>query len=580
MSGAAATPLVGTPLCAIDVFPYEGNSYTITGGQILTCSVTKDLRGGGPGMAEIILAPGGPNGQGFPSWAQVITLQSLVVIAMSRGGHSNVVFVGNAAAVQEDQAWEAGRRVVRNTRIIAYDWQAWFSGFSWSALSFLAVTANLIVGEAVTGNPNQGAAIALLGSAAQNGNPSQIANGWFNKIMAGDQGVLAKTTMQYQYGNLKWPLATTAYFESYPGFPIFPASYYFISQAGSWMSKFQEILQEPWYEILIGTTPRDIWYPSQIAPNLQQNAIAQIPTSLTSGTDFNSRAMPNATPAYAGIVGRLQRLPDLTINAQSGSGPAGQPAYTFGNAASVDYWNSLPLFKSDTQSDAFIDATTSLSLDEYYNFFLINPTYLKQMIQLNTAAQSFSPVVFAGAANPAGVHRFGLHSYIQDMYWFADWAQVAAQSNGAQGNLAQSLYLGLTARIASYFTPLPLMRTGSMRMPLRPDIFVGCRWTATPFRGGNPWQFYIKGVRHEWRFGGPSTTELELDRGLPAAVYDDAILLCQVLQGAVDFPGGTEVPIPIPASELPALQLFSTAPGDLKTVLGEIAGIYGHPQAK
>ena len=594
IASPSVTPaLAASPQCGIDIYPFEQDSpISIVEGQILACTVSSSLRGGEAGVAEISLAPGGPNGQEFPSWSQVITLQSLVIVAMSRGSHSNVVFVGNVAAVQEIEAWEGGRRVVRGTTVIAYDWKAWFMAFSWSALSYLGVTNGLLIGAAagVNGQPDQGLAMSTLSTAQQNGNPAEVAFGWFSKIMAGSQGILSDTVMQYQGSSLQWPTATTAWFEVYPGFPVFPAAFFFVSMAGTWLEKFREILQEPWYEILIGTSPPGLWFPSPPGSDVPRSAGSASVSGNSSnqaffsnGLQFYSKSLPAASPAIAGIVGRLQPLPDLTVTSPtptSTDGPADQPAFTFSNSASMDAWNQLKLFQSDFGESSFIKSSVTLSLQEYFNFFIVNPTYIKTLIGLPSQASSFYPIIFAGAANVAGIHRFGFHSYLKDMYWFADWAQVAAQSSLASGNAMQDLYTKITTRVASYYTPLPIMRMGSMTVPLRPDIFVGCRWQTSPFRGGNPWQFYIKGVRHSWQFGGPSTTVLDLDRGLPASVYGDAGLVSQVLQGAVDFVGGSETPTPISSSQGKPLQLFTTAPGNLKTVLGEIAGIYGTAQAQ
>jgi len=86
MSGSIISnaDLIANPLCSIDIYPYEGGLYTLNGAQVLECKTDQNLRTAG-GAASIVLAPGGPTGQGFPSWSQVITLQSLVVIAMQRG---------------------------------------------------------------------------------------------------------------------------------------------------------------------------------------------------------------------------------------------------------------------------------------------------------------------------------------------------------------------------------------------------------------------------------------------------------------------------------------------------------------
>ena len=49
--------LVANPLCSIDIYPYEGGQYSLTGAQVLQCSVTKNLEILG-GLPIYLLPPG------------------------------------------------------------------------------------------------------------------------------------------------------------------------------------------------------------------------------------------------------------------------------------------------------------------------------------------------------------------------------------------------------------------------------------------------------------------------------------------------------------------------------------------
>ncbi len=588
MSDSLSANPLGSPLCTIDCYPYQGGSYSITGGQILQCTITKSL-GSLDGVAEIILAPGGPNGQGFPSWAQIIGLNSLVVAAMSRAGHANVVFVGIVTAIQEDQVWETGGRpaVVRNTRIIAQDWTTWFMDRQWSALTWLAVTNGLLVGEAVTNGqaPEAGLAIQTLSYGEQNGNPAQIAWGWFSKLMGGTGGLLADTLIPYQGSQFSWPALTTSYFESYPGYAVFPASYYYVSETGSWISKFSAILQHPWYEILCGTAVPGTW--SQALQGSTNASAGTLGTNIAGntvygnvGTLFTSLSMPQAAGAQAIIMGRLQPLPDLVISqsSQASQNLAGNSAYMIQPQAFMDYWNSLPVFTLDSGAGSFIESTVTLMLDSYFNTFVLNPTYIKALIGTNIQAQGGYPIIFSSAINVAGIHRYGFKSMNMDSYWFADPSLIAAQSIVADPNATQTLYNELIARMASYYTPLPEMRKADCIISLRPDINIGCRFRYSPFRGSQPYEFYITSYRHKYIFGGPSTTELSLDRGLPISCYDSAELVGGLLQGATEFVDGSPTPQSISASQGPPMQLVNTASPNLKAVLGSIANVYSGPQ--
>lgn len=608
--------LIGAPLCSIDVYPYEGGSYTLIGAQVLECTTQKALRDAG-GSAMIVLAPGGPTGQGFPSWAQVITLQSLVVIAMQRGSKSNVVFVGVVQEISESQDWQTGKGVSRNTQIQCADWGAWFQSFNWSAMSFLAVTLAQVVNTAAGSTTPSAAVPNLLSGGQQSTNPAQIANNWYNTYMAGTLGVLANTQVRYNGEVHMWPAVTTAFFETYPYDAIFPASNFFLSQDGTWYSKFSEILEDPYYELIIGTAPINTWIPATnsaagsapissipLAPpglsspnptavaalvGPQQTTqrvpgMAGLPAGLvdlqnggsawaTPGIQFASNGIPNAVPACAQIVGRICPLPDLKVTpeTQASVGLQGQPAYVY-SGVDVSRWLTLTAYELDP-SAGFSTSATSLSMSEYYNFFVLNPTVLKQIFGLPSGPGVFM-WAYAGAANIAGIHRYGLNSMVRDTLWMTDSSFQVGESD-SNSNL-QNLVAGLTTRLATFYTPLPLMENAQVDFRLLPDIFVGNIFIYSPYRGDVPWAFYINSVTHTWRFGGPSLTTLGLERGLPLPVYENPVTLQQILVGnAQRFKGF--VVSGLPANSGPGLQTFSLAPGSIQAVLGEIAQVLVTP---
>lgn len=610
MSGSS--PLLASPTCTVDIYPWEGGLYSIQGGQLLACEISKDIRSG-DGSAVLVLAPGGPNGvQTAPSWSEVLSLRSLVVIAMSRAGHSNVVFVGVVEGVREEQGWFPAQRVVRTIQVTARDWMAWFRDFQWSALSVLALTNGLAIAYVTDLPTDSGLAATTLSAGENAGNPSQVGWDWFHTIMGGaggGEGILDQTSFPYQGQPLQWSQATTAWFESYP-IASFPNSFYYISRAGNWLGKFREIFDDPWYELLIGTVPVSggIWFTAPQAsggggvPFGPIGGLATVtngqlvgaspqtggPTSwYWPGQAFTSVSTPGAAPAVACIVARINPHPDLVLQTgggpqtgglatQASSGLAGQQAYSYSQQATSTRWEALPLFQPDLGTASFINASTRLFLTGYANFFFVNPRWLASEVAGANPAGGPYPILYSGAANPAGIHRFGLHSYVKDTYWWADLALLAQQSDAVQTGTYNSLYAGLTTRCASLMTPLPIMRAGDCLQPLRPDIFPGCRWRMTPFPNEGTWDFYIQGVNHSWKFGGPSTTKVTLDRGLPTAVYENTTQLALALTGNLQFQNG--VPVAAPASAGPGLQTFSSAPAELRQLLGEIAGIFSNPQ--
>jgi len=571
---------LASPVCAVDLYPWEGGSFSFSGSQVLECTTTKNLRDAG-GTATIILPPGGPNGQGFPSWSQVVTLQSLVVIAMQRGSQSNIVFIGIVRAVEEDQEWQEGQGVTRNTRISAMDWGAWFQDFNWSALSFLAVTNGQAYAFGSGTDPQAGLPSTVLGW--ESTNPASIAYGWYSKIMAGTQGILADTNIQYNNNTIPWNNATLAYFESYPYNAIFPASTMTLSQDGSWYAKFAEILETPYYELIVGTAPVDTWMANVDVVTLQttEGQISLEESANTSAgatawispysTTIRSLGLPNAISAVPQIVGRVNPLPDLTLalgTTQPSQGAQGQQAFVY-SGVDMTRWNQLPNYALDPTA-GFTASRNSLEIDEYYNFFVLNPVFYKTITGIGASPGIFI-YAYSGAANLAGIHRFGLKSMIRDTNWMSDPSNQVAESQ--PGMDLENLVNALTTRLATFYTPLPVMNNATVEFRLSPGIFVGGRFTYNPFRGDGPWTYYINSVSHTYKFGGPSATTLGLERGLPASVYADPALLQQVLEGQAMRLNGSIFP-GLPASEGPGLQTFGMATTSIKTVLAGMAHVY------
>jgi len=572
---AALTP-DSSPRCAVDIYIPEGGHYSLTSAEVLECTTTQKLSNMSAGQASIILAPGGPNGQNYPSWAQIITLQALVIIAMSRGQNANVVFVGIVKSVQEDQVWVPEQGVVRNTRIEAVDWGAWFRDFNWSPLSFLAVVNGNALENAVGQNPDQGIPNILF-SGTQSTNPAQIAYNWYSQIQAGSKGILSQTQIRYQNYTLGWPSATTAFFEDYPFGAIWPMSTFYVSQAGTWLDKYNEILQSPWYEVIIGTAPLGAWNPALQANTSSGTVSLKNGGSAwySQGAFFTSSGMPNAIPASPQIVGRVNPLPDLTATqtlSAASQGLVGQPAFQY-TGIDTSRWQQLPAYGLDP-AEGFIESMASLDLAEYYNFFILNPTFYAPF--MGGAAPGIFMYAYSGAINVAGIHRYGLKSMVRDTTWMVDSNYQIAQSNPASA--MQSLVGALTTRMATIYTPLPVMESAQMTSKLLPNIFVGGRFRYFPFRATEEWEFYIHSVTHSWRFGGPSTTTLGLERGLPASVYANTTVLQQVLAGNAMRLNGTVVS-GLPAGSSAALQTVGMADSSLKTVLGQVATIYATPGA-
>ncbi|MHB1954470.1 MAG: hypothetical protein ACYCOU_12055, partial [Sulfobacillus sp.] len=138
-----------TPAIAIDIYPFEGGSFTLTPATtpILECNVYKNIRNNEGGTFEIVLAPSGPPPNtptvgGTPSnpipgaatlptysqskklsivsWTQVITPMSLCIIRMARR-EAQTVMVGVVQETRENQDWITGQTVTRKIIITGMD---------------------------------------------------------------------------------------------------------------------------------------------------------------------------------------------------------------------------------------------------------------------------------------------------------------------------------------------------------------------------------------------------------------------------------------------------------------------------
>jgi hypothetical protein len=152
------------------------------------------------------------------------------------------------------------------------------------------------------------------------------------------------------------------------------------------------------------------------------------------------------------------------------------------------------------------------------NFYVINPTYMKSLFGMSNSSNLSFIFQFIGAISPASIHRHGFRPLYKDTNWFNDGTGHFGQSGS--GNF-QQLVAQLTILLSSYHEPVPLMAKGVDIGPLRPDIIPGNRYTFSPFKGEESWDFYINAVKHSYVFGGPSTTALTITRGFPSSIYSD-----------------------------------------------------------
>lgn len=541
---------VATPQAFIECYPFEGGMFTITGQQssLLGLSVTMNI-GGSPGQFSMQLAPGGPSGpNASPSWADVLTPMSLVVIGISRMGRSQIVMVGIVVSVRESTTWVTERGVQRSILIQGADFGYIFQNQLFYLQTYL-IFSNL------SGFPVPGV-VGTFGSGLLEGAPDAVAAAWYNEVMAGSKGVVSDLSFAYQHGaRVTFSQLMSTFFETYPNPVRIPYSSNFLSSDGNWMSKFQAILPAPWYETFVSTSPINFYNTGTAS-------------SSTTGIGISMASLPAAVPVTPVLVGRVNPLPFLEFT-------AGQSLPT---SLDMTRWDALPISAPDTGS--YISSDVSLDCGDVRNFYILNPVGISN--QFGGSNNQNTPFMFSHACylDSSSIHRYGLRPLVGEVEWFSDPSGGQAQQNAAAGNGGQEfddLVSALALKQVSYYEPTALMRRASVVDFLRPDILPGTRYVYPPHKDGVPWMFYIEAVTHQFNFGGYSTTTMSLSRGLPQDTYNDTSVLLAIHLGNAQILNGQYVaglPPGIGGSGIEVVDAISIQNG----ILGQVAAIFNTPQ--
>jgi hypothetical protein len=379
------------PQGVVEVWPYEGGPYYIQGRQLLSVMTNKNIREDA-GQFIIELAPGGPFGpnQG-PTWVEIITPMSLVIIGMTRGTRQGIPMVGLALVITEVEEWPTGNQtaVTRKTMITGQDFGRFFSMTNWLTLFFLGGIFSPS-GESISSEATLGAYdFGLI-----KGRPDEIATRWFTEVMS---ATMSKTYVLYHNQQVTFPQFMAYWFEQYPS--KIPMSEYFMASEGNWIEKFRQILQFPWYEFFVITAPQGFY------------------TNATGGFSFTLQMFGEQITAETYAIGRVNPLPwvPAKINGQS---------VTYGSV-DLSKWNELPLFMPDC---GFIKSEVVFNDAEVRNFYIVNPIMMQHLFgQYNDAV--LSPFLFqnGGAADFASIVRYGYRPEVITSRWFSDpagqWAQ-------------------------------------------------------------------------------------------------------------------------------------------------------------
>lgn len=575
------------PTCCIEVYPYEGGKYSIVGGQIISASTTKNIRNVSPGQFEITLAPGGPQGpESTVTWSEIITPGSFVLIGIQRGTDAAMVMAGVATSISETQSWvtsdgmsQAGRVQV----IAGNDFTWFFNSFNWASLSFLGLTSGAALAS-IFGSGGAFPEILSKGLLGGN-NPAQVAYLWYKNVMAGENGILGKAFIPYQNSSrIKFIEALSTAWENYPDVQI-PFGDYFMAAEGTWSAKFAMMLPFPWYEFFITTAPLGSYDGTgQAASTSSQgtqtdsrktdgsSGTVKFSGTFSQGYKFTMTSMPAIPASGPSIVARVNPTPAITMKATSGAEGA-----TIG-AIDMTRWNALPL-RTITDT-GFMTSNIQFSANGARNFYMLNPTWFRNLPGNDNANTSPWAYYFIAAADPASIHRYGYRPEMPSFRWLSDLQGTSAQQSDLGLNQTVA---AMTARVVSWHEPSPMMGIGSVVIPLAPGIRVGDRFQYSPFKGQETWDFYVENVAHNFIFGGGtlSTTTLGLSRGLPSSVYADTKesgVLQAIHVGNAQRLDGKYV-VGLPKDSGPGLTVFGQ-PDAIRDILGKIANTYVTPQQK
>ena len=514
-----------TPELGVDIYPHEVNStnakLTLTGGAsgILAANIVKSIRDRNGGHFTLYLAPGGPNGiNSTVTWTNIITPMSLAIIYLKRGQSKRIIMIGIVTKIEESQVWD-NRNVVRTIAITGVDFMYYFSVFSYYEMLYFG----LIQSQNITGVA--GFIFGIFGGQLA-GPPHEEAFQWLTLTMLGTsagtpnnaQAVLYNTYVAYQNTKIYLRQLFGYWFEPFDELgqiAYIPMFTDLLNSEGSWADKFVTILPWPFYEFFV-ITANETDYPTISLLNGQSSRGAGygfIPQQKISIAGYD--------PVYPIVVGRVNPLP--WCSADSGGN------MTSYNAAR---WKALSIY--DYGDNGLISSKLQYSTDEIANFFAVTTTdsrSLAQAIGINNP-QLFAIDYLGAYLNQNSIDNYGYKPNFVDIRWLTSINPSDAPA------AAQIPYLSATllGKISSYATPTPFMLKGAVQMPMWPDILPGNRFTCKPFKlsvkdPSSQYMFYIESVRHDYQFGGPSTTTLEITRGLRSVDYGNDTTLQQLLLG-------------------------------------------------
>lgn len=526
---------IGTPDIGVEIWPHEGGSFTFYGSKtgIISAEIHKDIRDKDGGKFIINIAPGGPKGVNDNiSWTQILTPLSLVIITLSRAGSKRIVMIGVIYSCAETQSWskQGARRV---TQIIGGDFTYFFSSFSYYTMAYLGIQGQAGLDAAPIGT-GPGGFIAGASGKLFIGSPAEVGDLWINDIMLGPApvgttppdvalAVLQQTYIMYQNQKIFLYQFIGHWFEAFiengQGVAV-PYLSDVLNSEGTWFDKFLAIFPPTNYEFFV-TTAATSDYPG-----------------ISSAAGNNNSTSPKATFDF---INSFASIPSQTINVQGFNTVSPLviarvnplPWLTYGKTGSIsdytltqDRWQALPTFSLGTFG--FIESKVEYNTEDISNFFVVSgwDTNAVAQSQGNTDANAFAMAFLGGIVAHYSINTYGFRPKTETIRWLTFLAKIGFPQ---LKNLKTSVASVLLGKLASFYLPTPNMLKGSVSFPLWPDVLPGNKFTYTPYKNNDSYEFYIEGVTHIYEFAGESMTILTLDRGMKLNDYNDPTILTGVM---------------------------------------------------
>lgn len=481
--------------CSIQIIQRDGGSITLDGNQVLSVTVSKNIRSGTE-TATIALPPNTPFSNDDMDWVEIFAPMSLVVIGMSRGTNASTVFVGLVSDFEESMQVATTQSINRSFMVTCVGLKFFMDSPSYYSL-IAASALNVLIPE------NSTSSLAGLGSmltlsSLTNAPPTQVAYLYYTAPFKDGAGIGISQIVNQNQSVIPVSQAISLFSWDTVGF-IIPNAMYLNIQAQTWSDGISQFLEWPMYEWFLMTLPSNP-YPG-----------------------FPGQNQSNQAQGFAVSSDYLNGYPTLIMR------PNPFPTLSDPNTADTSLWNTLPIFEPTYAKFGYIREEAGFAIgQDTTNVFFVNP--IAAQTALAGSQEDFTSIIYAlfMGYSMNSIQHYGYRPFV----WTTNYFWRGDQKNGGGGNIdVDGAIQQLILRAASWGLSTPYCAHGGVVFDLRPDIYPGTIFQFAPFRDGALWQFYIVGVEHSFSPNG-SSTSLQLERGLPVEVYDNPQLLASVLNGS------------------------------------------------